>query len=294
LNKIIPAALVCASLVSGLLATGATSAAQASVRPVTPAAVDSSGATDSSLPGFLSGTGSFTVKIDYRNDGKAAGSGSRSYVLEGQVEPAGDSCDSGREISVKNNTDFVLDTPTNGNVTGKRIDFLQSGSSSIFPGQTALYCVQFTQQNQVFDVRYDMSGGYARTADAAILIADAAGLNAGDSNDLANFVSAVAGIPSLQRIGACLGSFNPICAAQAINALMTNSRDRARLLGALQDYAEELGKSVTLKSIDKSIEKHLARHAMDVVTAGAWEIDFFRQWNLSPAGYIAFDTAASR
>jgi hypothetical protein len=210
-------------------------------------------------------------------------------VLASQVLHPTTACASGWEVSTTNNTAFVLHTPTNGNVTGSRIDVGQSGSSYLVPGQTALYCVAFTQLNQIFDVLYDISDPLARATDAAMLLTEAMGFPTSDTTALANFVSSVASIPALQRIGACLGSPNPFCAPQAINSLMTNSQSRNELLGDLSDYVKDLGQSVTLAWL----ETHLRENLVKVITTGWWVAKFIGQVALSPAGYVTFETVPS-
>jgi hypothetical protein len=110
-------------------------------------------------------TGSFDVHIDNSSVGNVFGPVTHKKVLESTVSRPNASCGSRWEVSTTNNTAFVLHTPTNGNVTGTRIDVGQSGSSYLLPGQKALYCVPFTQLNQIFDVLYDMSDTTARIAD---------------------------------------------------------------------------------------------------------------------------------
>jgi hypothetical protein len=232
--------------------------------------------------------GSFKVKIDMGSDGTVFGSVTGKRVLgDPRFSPPGAPCGSRWRVSTTNNTAFVLHTPTNGNVAASRIDFGQSGSSYLIPGQTAVYCVAFTQLNQIFDVLYDMSDPVARAADGAMLVSEAMGFPAGDTTALSTFVSSVANIPKVQRIGACLGSPNPFCGPQAINALMTNAQSRNALLSALFNYGKDLGKSVTLTWL----QTHLRQKLVSVITTGWWVAKFIGQVTLSPAGYVAFETA---
>jgi hypothetical protein len=228
----------------------------------------------------------FAVKVDDSSVGKVFGSVTGKKVLDSQILHPITSCQSGWEVSTTNNTDFVLHAPTNGNVSASRVDVGQSGSSYLVPGQTGSFCVGFTQLNQVFDVLYDISDPLARAADAALFLADVLGFPSGDSTDLANFISSVASIPAMQRIGACLGSSNPFCAPQAINALMTNTQSRNELVGDLLDYATALGKSVTVTWL----EAHLRQHLVKVFTSGWWTAKFIGQVLISPTGYVAFET----
>jgi hypothetical protein len=229
----------------------------------------------------------FVVNVDDSSVGKAFGSVTGKKVLDSRAFRS-TACQSGWEVSTANNTAFVLHIPTSGNVAGTRVDVGQSDSSYLVPGQTALYCAAFTQLNQVFDVRYDVSDSLARTTDAALLVAEAlTPLPADDAIDLANFISKVASIPQLQKIGACLGSPNPLCAPRAITALMANSHSRNELLNDLRDYFEDLGHSVTLTWLETQLPKHL----LQVITTGLWVAKFIGQVTLSPVGYVAFETA---
>jgi hypothetical protein len=226
----------------------------------------------------------FKVVVDDGSVGKVFGTGGK--VLESQASPS-TACRSGWLVSTTNNTDFVLHTPTGGNVAGTRVDVGQSDSSYLVPGQTAIYCAAFSGLNQVFDVRYDMSDTLARTMDAALLIADAlTPLPAGDAIDLANFISDVASIPQLQQLGACLRNPNLLCAPRAITALMTNGRSMNELIKDLRDYFAALGKSVTTTWLEQQLPKHLLK----ILTTGLWIVKFSGQVTLSPAGYVAFET----
>jgi hypothetical protein len=242
----------------------------------------------------------FAVKADDSSVGKVFGSVTGKKVLDSQILHPITSCQSGWEVSTANNTDFVLHAPTNGNVSASRVDVGQSGSSYLFPGQTAFYCVGFTQLNQVFDVLYDISDPVARTADAAMLITEAlTPIPSDDTNDLLNFVFSVASIPQLQKIGACLGSHNPLCAPQAINALMTNSQSLNELVSSLVGYLKALGESVAQTALEKHLHdkkwlaKYLGEKIVKVITTGWWVTKFTGQVLISPAGYVAFETVPS-
>jgi hypothetical protein len=230
--------------------------------------------------------GAFDVRIDERSVGTVFGSVTGKKVLKSEVSPPGGTCGSLWQISTTNNTAFVVHTDTNGNVDGSRIDVGQSISGYLIPGQTALYCVAFTQFNQIFDVLYDMSDPIARTADAAMLLTEVLGFPTGDTTALMNFISSVASNAELQRIAACFGTANPFCAPQAINALMTNAQSRNALLGAILDYAVDVNKSMTLDWL----KTHLRKYLLKVVTTGSWVAKFIGQVALSPAGYVAFET----
>jgi hypothetical protein len=251
----------------------------------------------------------FTVRTDTSADGRVFGRGKSAQVLGPvSVSPPGTSCGAEWQASVTNNTDFVLHTPTGGNVAESRIDIGQSGSKYLFPGQTAVYCVQFTQLNQIFSVLYDMSDHFATGADAVMLLTDVMGLNTGDSNDLANLISSVANIPDVQRIGACFRNQNPLCLPQAINALMTNASSRDALASALTGYIMALGKSVAqtwldkqlnskavqkqlAKAVGKQVAKDLGKYLTKIITTAWWDVKLIGQVALSPAGYVSFQTA---
>ena len=63
----------------------------------------------------------FKVVVDDSSVGKVFGTGEK--VLKSQASPS-TACRSGWLVSTKNNTDFVLHTPTGGNVTGTRVSYL--------------------------------------------------------------------------------------------------------------------------------------------------------------------------
>jgi hypothetical protein len=242
----------------------------------------------------LAGTSSFHVQVDNSSVGGLFGTLGKRVLdsavngnpSESSAAPPTARCATGWQVSATDNTDFVLHVPTNGNVTGSRIDVGGSSSHYLVPGQTGLYCVSFTHLDQIFDVLYDMGDPSARAADAAMLVAGALGLPAGDAVDLSNFVASVANIPDLQRTGECIGSRNLLCAARAINALMTDRMQRNALLSALHDYALALGKSIDLTYLDH----HLRQKLLAVITTGLWVVKFIGQVVLSPVGFVAFDT----
>lgn len=249
------------------------------------------GLTAAQTPASASGAGTgssaapFTVQIDNSAVGKVFGSS--NTVLDSQVWPQSTACSSGWEVSTTNNADFVLHVSTGGNVTGSRVDLGSLVSTYLLPGETAFYCVAFTQLNQVFDILYDMSDALARAADAALLLSEAADLPADDRIALVDFIIAVTGIPQVQRIGTCIG--NSFCTLEAITALMTNRQSRNELLKDISVYAEEVGQSRTVAWL----EKHLPKYLIQVLTTGLWVAKFIGQIASSPAGYVAFDTVAS-
>ena len=251
----------------------------------------------------------FTVQADTSSDGRVFLGGKNAQVLDKvSVSPPGSSCGSGWQVSVANNTDFVLNTPTVGDVTASH-SFPVPGFPYLFPGETEWYCVQFTQLNQIFFVRYDMTTPFARVADAVVLVTGAMGLPTDDYNALASLVSAVASIPDMQRIGACLRNRNPLCTSQAINALMTNASSRDALVSALTDYiVNDLGPSVAqawldhqlgtktaqkqlTKAVGKLVAKDLAKYLSRIITTASWDVKLIGQALLSPARLRSFQTA---
>jgi len=218
--------------------------------------------------------------------GKVFGSLTGKKVLESTISHPNSACSSGWQVSTKNNTALVLHTPTTGNVASSRVDFGQTNSTYLFPGQTAQYCVNFTGLNQVFNVLYDVSDTAARVADGAMFILDAFGIPTGDPTALANFISAIAGLPDIPRLATCFGRANPVCAIVAINDFMNSAQSRNAFVQAVWDYARSVGTSLTLKYL----QDHLRQKLVSVVTSGWWVTKFTGQVIRSSSGYVAFET----
>src|ERR1035438_8892670 len=183
----------------------------------------------------LAAVSPLTVSQDSKAVGTVFGSITRKKVLSSKVVHSSALCESGWQVSTTNNTAFILDTPTNGNVTGTRVDFGQTGATYLMPGQTATYCVAFSRSNQVFDVLYNVVDPKARVGDVALLVTQALGFPTSDAVALTNLISSVGTLPAMQRIGACFGR-SPLCSILAINALMKDPQSKRDLVIALVSY----------------------------------------------------------
>lgn len=230
----------------------------------------------------------FKVQVDSSAVGNVFGSVPTIKVLESKVLPyPSAACGGGWEVSTTNKTDLALHIPTNGNVTGTRVDYGKVAGGYLLPGGTALYCVDFTRLNQIFSVLYDVNDAYARTMDAGLLLLNAVSLPAGASPELLNFEIAIASIPEISQLGACITSRNPSCAATTVQKLLADQQSMKALNEALIQYGVDTGITLVEQNLDKLIQKKLS----NIVATGLFVIRYGGQSFLSTAGYVSFETA---